>query len=180
MTDTKEVRSNLTEKDLYFVATYYFTELHGKYPLVQDDMAEIFKHYIRKILRLHSNTIELQIINLLYDTSRSTIIKTGLRIFPLWKKRKNNHERIIMVAENLLRIQRLYKKVNTRVKPEDQSPCSKTTATEKSSPAASEHGFYSDFADYKEKTGKGYRMSKAHKEQGLTREQSFHKLYGGQ
>jgi hypothetical protein len=160
-------KSHLNEKDLYFVATYYFTELHGKYPLVQEDMAEILKHYIRNILRLHSNTIELQIINLLYDTSRSIIIKTGLRMFPTWKKRKDNHERIIMLAENLLRIQRLYKKVGTPAK-----------VVEDDQGQEKNQSFYSNIEEYAEKTGKRFRMPKDHKEQGLTREQSFHKLYG--
>lgn len=51
----------------------------------------------------------------------------------------------------------------------------------KESPTITSGGpIYENIEDYKVKTGKRFRQSKADKEAGLSREQSFQKMYGTQ
>jgi len=51
----------------------------------------------------------------------------------------------------------------------------------KESPTITSGGpIYESIEDYKMKTGKRFRQSKADKEAGLTRDQSFQKMYGTQ
>jgi len=176
----------LDRKDLYFVVTYYLEELNGKYPLVEtingktdETMFYLLRHYLRSILKVRSTKVEMQVIDVLRDDKKNNIIRTGMAMFPEWRQRADSHDRILMIAKQLLHIKALARAaVQEAIAPPTKDGGDKTKGDGASIQKDVSQPQYSSIQEYTDATGKRFRMTKDQKARGLDREAAFREMFG--
>lgn len=169
----------LDETDALFLAYYYTFEFKGSYPFITtingkltEIPGELFKHLIRDIIGLKSIRAEMQIIDYLRTYTKAQIIRKATQEFEILKKRKNFADRILFVYNTVARIRNAWQKHKTSLV-ESEKMDNQENVQNDNVVSDDTQMKYKTPEEYKQATGRRFRMTKNQKNRGLTRQQAF-------